>query len=116
MQTLEYNYTDLKLIDLRYRGSKEKGYYILAFQSIPPVNIEKTIFENVLFKIYGPLFIDDITIKDLLDMKWNAYISDGYYMQWADTYGEYIKKDGQEDRYYISRIDKAGVLSELTYS
>ena len=63
MQTLEYNYKKLKLEDLRYRGSLEKGYYILAFHSIPPVNIERTIFENVLFKIYGPTFIKDVTIR-----------------------------------------------------
>ena len=33
MKTLEYNYTDLKLVDLRYRGNDDKGYYILSFQT-----------------------------------------------------------------------------------
>ena len=116
METLDYNYKKLKLEDLRYRGSLDKGYYILAFNSVPPVNIERTIFENVLFKIYGPTFIKDVTIKELFAMEWNAYISSGYYMQWSDNDKEYIKKPGQPDRNYISRIDKAGVLSELTYS
>ena len=116
METLDYNYKKLKLEDLRYRGSLEKGYYILAFNSVPPVNIERTIFENVLFKIYGPTFIKDVTIKELFGMEWNAYISSGYYMQWSDSAKEYIKKPGAPGRNYISRIDKAGVLSELTYS
>ena len=37
-------------------------------------------------------------------------------MQWSDNDKEYVKKTSQPDRNYISRIDKAGVLSELTYS
>lgn len=116
MEKLDYNFTKLKLEDLRYRGSLEKGYYILAFHSIPPVNIERTIFENVLFKIYGPTFVKDVTIKDLYSIEWNAFISNGYYMQWSENEQQYVKKPGQLDRHYISRIDKAGVLSELTYS
>ena len=116
MKQLDYNYKDLKLIDIRYRGSEQKGYYILAFESLPPVNIDKSIFENVLFKIYGPMFLKDLTLNDLLKTKWNAYISEGYHMQWDSDSYTYIKHDGAPGRNYISRIDKAGVLSELTYA
>ena len=116
MKQLDYNYKDLKLVDIRYRGSKDKGYYILAFESLPPVNIDKSIFENVLFKIYGPMFLKDLTLKELLNTKWNAYISEGSYMQWDSNNSSYVEHVGVEGRNYISRIDKAGVLSELTYA
>jgi hypothetical protein len=116
MKQLDYNYKDLKLIDIRYRGSKDKGYYLLAFESLPPVNIDKSIFENVMFKIYGPMFIEDVTLKDLLDTRWNVHITEGYYIQWNRNEEEYVKTPGVAGRHYISRIDKAGVLSELTYA
>ena len=114
MKTLEYTHRNLRLQDIRYRGSNEKGYYMLAFEAIPPVNIDKSIFENVLFKIYGPLFIKDLTLTTLLATSWNVVISDGYFMQWS--HDQYVRVDGVANRHYISRIDKAGVLSELTYA
>ena len=116
MKQLDYNYRDLKLVDIRYRGSREKGYYMLAFESLPPVNIDKSIFENVLFKIYGPMFLKDLTLNDLLKTKWNAYISESSYMQWDSQTNQYVNHPGVEGRHYISRIDKAGVLSDLTYA
>ena len=115
MEQLDYNYKQLQLKDIRYRGSADKGYYMLAFDSVPPVNIDKTIFENVLFKIFGPLFIKDMTYDRIKDMKWNVHISEGCYYKWNGV-DSYQKHEGVEGRYYISRIDKAGVLSELTYA
>ena len=115
MEQLDYNYKNLKLTDIRYRGSNDKGYYMLAFESVPPVNIDKSIFENVLFKIFGPLFIKDMTYDKIKDMQWNVHISEGCYYKWngVDRYSEH---KGVSGRYYISRIDKAGILSEMTYT
>ena len=115
MEQLKYTHTNLKLKDIRYRGNETQGYYMLAFESIPPVNIDKSIFENVLFKIYGPLFSKDMTLDAVREMHWNVNISEGYFYQWDKSRNEYTKQQGKPDRTYISRIDKAGVLSELTY-
>jgi hypothetical protein len=115
METLQYTHKSLKLKDIRYRGSNDKGYYILAFDSVPPVNIDKSIFENVLFKVYGPLFMKDMTYDRIKEMLWNVHISEGHFFQWDKEYGDYVRVDGKPNRTYISRIDKAGVLSELTY-
>lgn len=109
MKELDYNYKDLKLVDLRYRGSEEKGFYILLFYNMPPVNIEKSFFENILFRIYGPLFKKDININSILEIKWNAYITKGFYMQWNGDH--YIKNSGNPNRYYLSKLDKSGILS-----
>ena len=116
MEQLEYNYKDLRLQDIRYRGSEEKGYYMLAFEALPPVNIDKTIFENVLFKIYGPVFMKDMTLKDTKEMRWNVHMSEGCYYKWSPNHNSYARHEGVAGRWYISRIDKAGVLSEMTYS
>ena len=115
MKHLDYTHKTLQLNDIRYRGSNDKGYYILAFESVPPVNIDKSIFENVLFKVFGPLFMKDLTYDRIKNMQWNVHISDGYFYQWDSNVMEYVKVEGKQGRYYISRIDKAGVLSELTY-
>lgn len=115
MEQLNYTHRDLSLKDIRYRGSKDKGYYMLAFESIPPVNIDKSIFENVLFKIFGPLFMKDLTYDRIKEMRWNVHISEGHFFQWDKSYEDYAKVDGKDNRTYISRIDKAGVLSDLTY-
>ena len=115
MKHLDYTHKTLKLNDIRYRGSSDKGYYILAFESVPPVNIDKSIFENVLFKVFGPLFMKDLTYDRIKEMQWNVNISEGYFFQWDSNEMEYVKVEGKPGRNYISRIDKAGVLSELTY-
>jgi hypothetical protein len=119
MKTLEYNYFDLKLVDLRYRGNDEKGYYLLSFQTntkakIYPININKSIFETVLYKYFTPLF--DYTRKDLFDLKWCAYLSEGKYYQYDASTGEYNEKlAGNPERIYVSRLDIMGDLHTLTY-
>ncbi len=116
MEQLDYNYKNLQLQDIRYRGIESKGYYMLAFANVPPVNIDKSIFENVLFKIFGPLFMKDMTYDRIKDMQWNVHISEGCYYKWDSNLSEYKEHPGITGRYYISRIDKAGVLSEMTYT
>lgn len=119
MKTLEYNYRDLRLTDLRYRGNDEKGYYILAFKTdqgapIHPININKVIFETVLYKYFTPLF--SYTREQLFQLKFCAFLTEGYYMQW-DSYSQmYEKQDGNNERIYVSRLDVQGDLDRLTYS
>jgi len=119
MKTLEYNYRDLRLIDLRYRGNDEKGYYILAFKTaqgtpIHPININKAIFETVLYKYFTPLF--SYTREQLFKLTFCAYLSEGHYMQW-DSYSQiYEKQDGQHERIYVSRLDIQGALDANTYT
>ena len=49
-------------------------------------------------------------------MLWNVHISEGCYYKWDSHSAEYREHPGAAGRYYISRIDKAGVLSEMTYT
>jgi len=120
MKTLEYNYRDLTLTDLRYRGNDEKGYYILAFtcrnKPIFPVNINKSIFETVLYKYFTPLFKP--TREDLFKLKWCAHLSEGKYYQWQKDGGmEYKEIYGSDsERIYVSRLDIVGDLDDLTYN
>jgi len=120
MKTLEYNYFDLKLVDLRYRGNDDKGYYILSFQTpqqakIYPVNINKSIFETVLYKYFTPLF--KYTRKDLFELKWCAYLTEGKYYQYDSALREYKEvKAPDTERIYVSRLDIMGDLHTLTYN
>tara|TARA_R110000787_G_scaffold123288_1_gene234293 strand:- start:971 stop:1342 length:372 start_codon:yes stop_codon:yes gene_type:complete len=120
MKTLEYNYMDLSLVDLRYRGNNEKGYYILSFQTqrgekIFPININKSIFETVLYKYFTPLF--QYTREDLFKLRWCAYLSEGKYYQYDSQSREYGEVQGSDpDRIYVSRLDIIGDLHTLTYS
>lgn len=117
MKTLKYNYPELSLIDLRYRGNDDKGHYILAFitrdgKRIYPVNIDKSIFETVLYKYFTPLF--KYTREDLFKLKFCAYLSEGHFMEW-DSYAEsYKRQDGKAERIYASRLDIKGHLDGST--
>ncbi len=120
MKTLEYNYRSLQLKDLRYRGNSEKGYYILSFaykgKSISPININKSIFETVLYKYYTPLFNKTFSRKELFDLTFCAHLTEGHYLQWNAEYNEYMKVDGVQGRIYVSRLDIEGDLDQLTYN
>ncbi len=120
MKTLDYNFRMLQLRDLRYRGNDDKGYYILSFahkgQSVSPININKSIFETVLYKYFTPLFNKTFTRKDLFELKFCAHLTEGYYLQWNADVQEYIKVDGIKGRIYVSRLDVEGDLDELTYN
>ena len=117
MKELDYNYRSVKLQDMRFRGSKERGYYILKFnQEVPPVNIDSNVFESVLFRIYRPRFIDKLERKDLFNVKWNLRIDEGFYWNWDSDSKTYQQISGYPERHYCSRIDQDGPLTDYTYN
>ncbi len=121
-KTLEYNYTELKLVDMRYRGDAGKGYYLLSFYEVEtdtilsPVNISNNIFESVLKKYFTPLFFNKVKREEVMDLKWNARISEGEYYVWNEDTRRYNIKMADPGRSYVSRIDVSGNLSNQTYS
>lgn len=121
-KVLDYNYTELELVDMRYRGDVGSGYYLLAFkdkrtsQVISPVNVNSNIFESILKKYYTPLFYDKANREDIMKLKWDARLSEGEYYVWNSESNRYNIKEGKSDRIYVSRLDVSGHLSEQTYS
>lgn len=114
---LEYNYRDLQLSDLRYRGNDGKGYYILSFKhqrkDIYPININKSIFETILYKYFTPMF--NYTREDLFKLKWCAYLSEGCYYKYREFTNDYEEQEGSTSRVYVSRLEVQGILDGLTY-
>jgi|14BtaG_2_1085337.scaffolds.fasta_scaffold19999_4 hypothetical protein len=121
-KTLDYNYKELELVDMRYRGDEEKGYYLLSFYdaytetTLDPVNINNSIFESVLKKYFTPLFFDKVNREDIMKLEWNARVSKGEYYVWNDQTRRYNVKSADPNRLYVSRIDVSGNLSNQTYS
>ena len=119
---LDYNYTQLELKDLRYRGDVASGYYLLSFkdkrtsQTISPVNVNSNIFESILKKYFTPLFFEKATREDIMKLKWDARLSEGEYYVWNNDTNRYNIKEGKPGRIYVSRLDVSGDLSEQTYS
>jgi hypothetical protein len=119
---LDYNYTNLELVDMRYRGDVGSGYYLLAFKDkktsniISPVNINSNIFESVLKKYCTPLFFNKITREEVMKLKWDARLSEGEYYIWNPESNRYNVKEGKAGRIYVSRLDVSGELSDQTYT
>jgi hypothetical protein len=121
-KTLDYNYTELELVDMRYRGDAGKGYYLLSFYdaesdtTLSPVNINNNIFESVLKKYFTPLFFSKVKREEVMGLKWNARISEGEYYVWNEDTRRYNIKTADPGRSFVSRIDVSGNLSNQTYS
>jgi len=121
-KTLDYNYMELELIDMRYRGDSDKGYYLLSFYdpetetTLSPVNINNNIFESVLKKYFTPLFFNKVKRGEVMDLKWNARISEGEYYIWNEDTRRYNIKKADPNRLFVSRIDVSGNLSNQTYN
>ena len=78
-KTLDYNYTELKLVDMRHRGDAAKGYYLLSFYdaesdtTLSPVNINNNIFDIWVVLIYHRLNALPYSFFIIIDNSNNGY-------------------------------------------
>jgi len=73
-----------------------------------PLFVNEQIFYNVL-KSYYMTLKEDFTRSQILDVKWNMYITKGYYIK--ITKDGYVDKiDGDPNKNYVSYLEVDGYL------
>ena len=73
-----------------------------------PLFVNEQIFYNVL-KSYYMTLKEDFTRSQILDVKWNMYITKGYYIKLNES-GEVVKHNQDENKYYVSYLEICGAL------
>lgn len=72
-----------------------------------PLMVKDTIFEERL-KSYFLKDISKISREEILEVKWNMYITKGYFVK--ITYKEIIPHDMDSEKYYVSYLEIDGEL------
>ena len=101
----DWTHDEVKMSDIR-RLSK---FYIFTIEGMEeyPLMVKDRIFEERL----KPYFLKDahrVTREEILNVKWNLYISKGYYMKISN--GEINKYSMDSEKYYVSYLEIAGPL------
>jgi len=77
-------------------------------KTLEPLFIKDVIFEERL-KSYFLKDISNISRDEILNVSWNMYITQGYYIK-IDKYGEINRHNLDPNRWYISYLEISGPL------
>jgi len=114
----DWTHTDLRISDIR----KLSEFYIFTVESdltgeglgsgeFHPLMVKDKIFEERL----KPYFLKDasrVTRDEILSVKWNMYITKGYYIKIVK--GEANKFSMDPEKYYVSYLEIAGPLGSFS--
>ena len=112
-----WTHMDVKMTDIR----KLSEFYIFTVEAdltgeglgsgeLHPLMVKDKIFEERL----KPFFLKDpfrVTREEILSVKWNMYITKGYYIKISR--GEVTKFPMDPDKYYVSYLEIAGPLGSF---
>lgn len=105
-----WTHTMVEIVDIRMFS---KFYAVIFREStgeLHRVQLNKEIFDARL----NSYFLGNrYTRKDLIDIRWNLYLTDGYYVK-IDHTGEMHRYDGTKGKEYISFLEVSGPLGEFT--
>ena len=117
---LDWTHKDIKITDIRKFGniyiievtnneySNDDKYFN---ETIKPLFIKNTIFEERL-KSYFLKDISQISRDDIINARWNMYITQGYYIK-MDEYGKPIHYNMDPEKWYVSYLDIVGPLGSF---
>jgi hypothetical protein len=126
---LDWTHKDIKITDIRKFGN----VYIIEVtddkffsdneqlnklnEIIKPLFIKDTIFEERL-RSYFLKNVSQISREDILNVRWNMYITQGYYIK-MDEYGKAVHRNMDPEKWYVSYLDINGPLGSfesITYN
>jgi hypothetical protein len=114
MAALDWTHKELELSDIR----KLNDFYIFTVKasgldelSSAPLMVKDKIFEERI-KTYFLKDAHKVSREEILKVKWNMYISKGYYVKISR--GEPIRHDMESEKYYVSYLEVAGPLGTFT--
>lgn len=105
---LDWTHRKIKIIDIR----KLKELYIIVVKEIDgKLSISDQIFEERIKSYFLNNDINMINRKDILDLKWNMYITKGYYIKINEKMtGNIVEFSGDPNRFYVSYLEIDGKL------
>jgi len=107
MEIKDWTHKDVTITDIR----KIQGLYIISIDEkkiTPPLLVNERIF-NERLKNYFLKEAHRVPREDILKVKWNMYITQGYYIKLAN--GEVQQFDMEPDKFYVSYLEIAGPLA-----
>jgi len=109
----EWTHKDCKFSDIRklsemYIFTLEPGLDSDGIKT--PLLVKNNIFEERL-KTYFLKDAHRVTREEILGVKWNLFITQGYYIKIAK--GETTKYPMDKDKYYVSYLEIAGTLGSF---
>jgi hypothetical protein len=112
-----YTHTNVKITDIRLKRSKEKGSS-KDFFAIKVDDVESTMFVN--FNIFNDRIksfflgksVNEIERYQLLDLKWNFIITEGYYLKIIEK-DHFEKVYGVPNKFYVSVLEIAGPIGNF---
>jgi len=108
MEKMDWTHKDVTITDIR----KISNLYIISIDDkkvTSPMLVNEKIFSERL-KLYFLKEAHRVTREEILGVKWNMYITKGYYIK---VYAEDdVKKfDMDENKFYVSYLEVAGPLA-----
>ena len=101
-----WTHEKVKITDVRKLKSDKYALYVDIKEIDTPLFINARIFEGCLASYY---FKHIFTREDVLNVKWNMYITKGYYIKIQNEEIEEITREDSQ-KYYISFLEIAGEL------
>jgi len=110
--SLDWTHTGIKIEDIRI-FNKLYAIYITDNEGIinTPLFVSKNIFDE---RLYSYFLTAAYTREDILNIRWNMYITKGYYVK-IDNGGNINNIQGIEDKWYISYLDVCGMLGDFSF-
>jgi hypothetical protein len=112
---LDWTHKELRITDIR----KLNKLYVLTIFSPAlnsgvigaPLFVKDTIFEERL-KSYFLKDVSKIERQEIMDVKWNMYITKGYYIK-INSLGEVEKFTYEPEKWYVSYLEIDGQLGSF---
>ena len=108
MEKIDWTHKDVYITDIR----KISKLYIISIADkkiSSPLFVNQRIFEERL-RSYFLKEPSDVSREEILGVKWNLYISKGFYIK-VNFEGEVKNFDMDENKFYISYLEIAGPLA-----
>lgn len=118
--TLNWTHTDVTIVDIRklnklyviYTTILEEKNSIIQGMWVGPLFVKDSIFEERL-KSYFLKDMSNISREDILGVKWNFYVTKGYFIK-VNENGEIEKFPHDENKWYVSYLEIAGKLGNFS--
>jgi len=110
MNKMDWTHKDVTITDVR----KISNLYIISIDDkkiTPPLLINEKIF-NERLKLYFLKEPHRVTREEILGIKWNMYITKGFYVKIVSE-TEIKEFDMDENKFYVSYLEIAGPLASF---
>lgn len=106
--SIDWTHKKVSIQDIR----KVKKFYILSIDDkkiTSPLFVDHSIFEGRVNSFYLKDNYD-FSREDILKVKWNLVITQGFFYKTEKDGGEFERVDKDKDKFYVSFLEIDGIL------